>query len=310
MSGLTEPLLRAILDSAPQGVVIFSTDDAVRARYLNAVFTSMTGMTLADDPSGSSCGLAGSAQDRESIERIGQAVRRREPSRLVLRSYGAEAVASWCELSLQPLTESGSDSQYVVGFLRDLAGRVPRQDQSGTEPPAWIREDRLTGLASRDFFDEVLRREWAASQRESRPIGLILIDPDYFAGYNEIFASTGADACLRRVARLVQAAYRRGSDLACRWDGCVLAVMLAGAGAEPSTSYVNSVLARIFEQRIHHPRSPLRYVTASAGIAVLVPQRAQEPTVLISAAESALRRAKSAGRNRAEVAGKADFRAG
>ena len=33
--------------------------------------------------------------------------------------------------------------------------------------PPWEREDRLTGLHSRAYFEELLRRDWQLAQRES-----------------------------------------------------------------------------------------------------------------------------------------------
>ena len=38
--------------------------------------------------------------------------------------------------------------------------------------PAWLREDRVSGLTARQYFDELLRRDWLIARREARPISL------------------------------------------------------------------------------------------------------------------------------------------
>ena len=60
--------------------------------------------------------------------------------------------------------------------------------------PNWVREDRLTGLASRYYFEDVLKRDFALAQRDKTDIALLLFDIDQFGPYNEIFDRAGGDA--------------------------------------------------------------------------------------------------------------------
>ena len=77
--------------------------------------------------------------------------------------------------------------------------------------PNWVREDRLTGLASRYYFEDVLKRDFALAQRDKTDIALLLFDIDQLGPYNEIFDRAGGDAVIKRVARAIAASFRRGA---------------------------------------------------------------------------------------------------
>ena len=82
-----------------------------------------------------------------------------------------------------------------------------------------MREDRLTGLASRYYFEDVLKRDFLLAQRDKTEIALLLFDIDQLGPYNEIFDRAGGDAVVKRVARAIAGAFRRGTDIVGRWEG-------------------------------------------------------------------------------------------
>jgi diguanylate cyclase (GGDEF)-like protein len=173
--------------------------------------------------------------------------------------------------------------------------------------PGWVREDRVTGLRSRAYFDDILRRDFALAQRESRVLALLVFDVDQMSCYNETFERTGGDACLKRIARALTTAFRRGSDLVARWDGAGFAALLPNVVAAQALEQAQAVAQRIHSQQLHHPHSTHRFVTVSVGVAVRVPAVTDIPEQLVSAAEAALTRAKAQGRNRALLAAQKDF---
>jgi len=174
--------------------------------------------------------------------------------------------------------------------------------------PPWLREDRLTGLHSRAYFEELLQRDWMLAQRDSHEIGLTLFDIDDLGTYNETFEKTGGDACIRRVARVIGASYRRGGDLVGRWEGGTFAVLTQGDAAEKASHYAQVVGQRVRDLLMHHPRAGSeRYVTISAGVASLVPPRELPLESLLKATQAALKRSKKLGKNSISTAEAADF---
>jgi diguanylate cyclase (GGDEF)-like protein/PAS domain S-box-containing protein len=177
--------------------------------------------------------------------------------------------------------------------------------------PAWMREDRLTALGSRSYFEELLRRDWQLAQRDSHEIGLTLFDIDDLSAYNDTFDKVAGDACIRRVARAISNSYRRGSDLVARWEGGTFAVLTQGEAAAHAGEYAKVVVQRVRDLLIHNPRAGngSRYVTLSAGVASLVPARDLPLDALIAAGLTALKRAKAVGKNHICAAEARDFKA-
>ena len=174
--------------------------------------------------------------------------------------------------------------------------------------PSWLREDRLTGLHSRAYFEELLQRDWALAQRDSHEIGLTLFDIDDLGAYNDKFDRAAGDACIRRVARVIGASYRRGGDLVGRWEGGTFAVLTQGDAAERAAHYAQIVAQRVRDLLMHHPTAGAgRYVTVSAAVASLVPPRTLALEGLLSACQAAMKRAKKNGKDAIITAEAGDF---
>jgi diguanylate cyclase (GGDEF)-like protein len=65
----------------------------------------------------------------------------------------------------------------------------------------------------------------------------------------------------------------------------------------------NALCQALVEMGLPHEQSPFSVVTASVGVAVLVPKHGQPARALVKSADEALYRAKAHGRNQAMLAG-------
>jgi diguanylate cyclase (GGDEF)-like protein len=90
--------------------------------------------------------------------------------------------------------------------------------------------DPLTGLANHRTFAERLATEIRRSERFDLPLGAFLVDLDEFGAYNEAHGYALGDEALKQVAELIRARMRP-ADLAARFDGDSLAVLLPECGA-------------------------------------------------------------------------------
>lgn len=160
------------------------------------------------------------------------------------------------------------------------------------------RTDSLTGLATRRVFDETVRREWAIAQRSSRPLTLVFIDVDHFKSYNDTYGHMAGDEALVRIAGILAAGLRYGSDIATRYGGEEFVLVLADTTAEVGALIAERIRATVEDCGIAHNGSPLGHLTISLGIASYSNTSICRTEELVMRADRSLYRAKQNGRNR------------
>ncbi|HEX8756855.1 MAG TPA: diguanylate cyclase [Steroidobacteraceae bacterium] len=300
---------RMVVDSAPEGVVVCdATASDHPVIYANAAFAAMSGHAV-DALLGKNLRfLQGSDREQDGRQRMREAVERGEIARVLMRNYRPDGSLFWNEVVIQPVHNPSGQLTHFVGYYRDASQRLKDGEKTSPGLPSWLREDRLTGLHSRAYFEELLQRDWLLAQRDSHEIGLTLFDIDDLTTYNDTFDKSAGDACIRRVARVIGASYRRGGDLVGRWEGGTLAALTQGDAAQKASQYAQVVSQRVRDLLIHHPRAGAgRYLTISAGVASLVPQRGMPLEGLLNGCRAALKRAKATGKNSIVTAEERDF---
>jgi diguanylate cyclase (GGDEF)-like protein len=181
--------------------------------------------------------------------------------------------------------------------------------------------DPLTGIANRRAFDAALGQEWRRMMRHKTALSLLMIDVDCFKRFNDSYGHVGGDECLRAVAQTIAGRVRRAGELAARYGGEEFAVLLPQADIGVASRLAALICDAVRERRIPHEASTAApYLTVSIGVACIadVPKTLAAlsrdnpatslagPTLLVEAADQALYRAKTAGRNRFAVAGPDD----
>jgi diguanylate cyclase (GGDEF)-like protein len=166
------------------------------------------------------------------------------------------------------------------------------------------RQDGLTGIANRRYFDSYLVNEVRRAARERQPLSLILSDVDHFKAFNDCYGHQAGDDCLRRVAAALSSAGRRPADLAARYGGEEFAMVLPGTVLEGAIDVAQAVSRVIEGLGIPHARSAVNpKVTLSQGIVSLTPEKETSSEDLIQRADQALYLAKQQGRNRYIISG-------
>lgn len=159
------------------------------------------------------------------------------------------------------------------------------------------REDGLTGLANRRYFDQVLLQEWERARREAHPVALVFVDVDHFKPFNDTYGHQEGDAVLARVGATLRACLRRPGDLAARYGGEEFVLLLPGTHEEGAIEVARQVRRAISGLGIPHAASSTSdHITASLGVAAVIPGDLDSDT-LVAAADVAVYAAKGAGRN-------------
>jgi diguanylate cyclase (GGDEF)-like protein len=160
------------------------------------------------------------------------------------------------------------------------------------------RQDGLTGLANRRYFDAYLADQIAIARRYGRALSLVLFDVDFFKAYNDHYGHQAGDACLRQVADALRICCRRSADLAARYGGEEFAMILPETDVNDAVRIAESVRAAVAMLRIEHQRSLIApCISISGGIAMLLDGSGDAQQMIMDADQS-LYQAKLLGRNR------------
>jgi len=162
------------------------------------------------------------------------------------------------------------------------------------------RHDGLTDLTNRRTFDTLLAGEVERVRLHlSRECSLLMLDLDRFKLINDTHGHPAGDEVLRVVAQLLRehvGCMREGEQsVLARYGGEELAVLLPGVGLAGALRLAWELRAAI-EARVIPFQGKLLGVTISIG-AACCPDHSQSAASLVSAADNALYRAKSSGRN-------------
>ncbi|MCK0153497.1 GGDEF domain-containing protein [Alcanivorax sp. S6407] len=160
------------------------------------------------------------------------------------------------------------------------------------------REDSLTGLANRRYFDEVLDREWRRCQRERVPLTVMLVDVDRFKAYNDHYGHLQGDECLRALAAELRSYSRRGGDMVARFGGEEFVLLYPGVDETEAARLASRLCRTVRGMGLRHEYNPpFGEVTISVGVAWTVPMENRSAIKLVDAADQALYQAKEGGRD-------------
>lgn len=166
--------------------------------------------------------------------------------------------------------------------------------------------DELTGIANRRHFKTAMAREWRIARRHKSPLSCLMIDIDYFKRYNDSYGHQKGDEILKRIAQEISFHMKRPADLAARYGGEEFVVLFPETPNNAAFMLAERLAGGIMALHIPHEFSPFGEITASIGVATIMPGEEYKGESLIKRTDMALYEAKNAGRNRVNNAGDID----
>ena len=160
--------------------------------------------------------------------------------------------------------------------------------------------DSLTGLFNRRYLEESLEREVFRAKRSKSPLGIVMLDLDYFKPFNDTLGHEAGDNVLRELGTFLQQ-HVRGDDIACRYGGEEFTLILPGASLAVTRARADQLRERIKQLQVDYHGQLLGPLTVSLGVAIL-PDHGTSGQAVLRAADTALYRAKAAGRDRVVAA--------
>lgn len=159
--------------------------------------------------------------------------------------------------------------------------------------------DVLTGLPNRRALTHRLTAEFRRSLRYGTPVSLMLIDVDGLKQVNDRDGHAAGDRVIRHVGDTIHQSLRE-SDFGARWGGDEFGVVAPNTTADAARSSAERLVASV--ARITQGHNTVASV--SVGTATFDPAQPKHAdlSALVQAADDALYRAKTSGRNRVQAA--------
>ena len=278
-----------IIDNAGEGIVVYDT----QLRYVlwNHFMEEMTGVA------------AGDLLGRNALE-VFPHLQEQRVDELLRRALGGETVSSpdvhyyvpgterrgWTSAVYRPHYDDAGNVVGVIGLIRDITERKKAEHQ--IEYQAY--HDALTGLANRRLFQEHLSLALALAQRRRTALAVLFLDLDLFKVVNDSLGHTVGDELLREVARRLKATVREGDTVA-RVGGDEFTIVLQELPSDDAAAVVAQKVLRTIAEPMDVSGHRL-YVTGSIGV-TLFPDDGDDAESLLRNADTAMYRAKDAGRN-------------
>ena len=233
------------------------------------------------------CRHEGEGQGDDGYSEIRHAIARGSEGNTVLRLRRADGERRWVELFLAPVRSESGAVTHFVGVLNDVTYRKDAEARLNH----LANHDPLTGLPNRNLLHDRLAH--AIARRREGMAAVLFLDLDRFKLINDSYGHDVGDELLKAVAARLSACLR-GEDTVARLGGDEFVVLLEDLpGIDAAASIAGKIAARLAEPLSVGGRElPL---AASIGIA-LYPRDGRVPQDLLKNADTAMYRAKEAGR--------------
>ena len=205
----------------------------------------------------------------------------------------AQLYASFHRMTASLLDREQKLKELNASLEQQVADRTIALTEANARLTELAARDPLTGLANRRCFEDHLVRAFQHFQRNGLAYSILMIDVDFFKQVNDTYGHAIGDQVLMQLANILSNSIR-STDLVARYGGEEFIVLLGPATSQEQAHIVaekirTSIAAESF------PR--VGEITISLGLAAANPKDEHQEDA-VKRADTALYRAKQAGRNR------------
>ncbi|MEX1262986.1 MAG: EAL domain-containing protein [Actinomycetota bacterium] len=291
----------ALVEQIPAIVYVDIADELMTTTYVSPQILPLLGCT-ADEYVGDPDLWARMLHPDDRASAIETYLRGREigqPFAYEYRLVARDGRVLWFRDSAIVLSNADGEPALIQGVMLDITERKAAEEQI-----AYLAyHDKLTGMANRTMFDDLLERSLSRARRNGDGVAVISVDLDDFKLVNDSLGHEKGDELIRSLADRLREA-TRDTDLVARPGGDEFLVLLADldtASPVPGGQDGGSITAEAVATRIQEAmRQAFQiagtelYLTASQGISVF-PSDADDATTLLTNAESAMFQSKKIG---------------
>ena len=304
---------RSLVEDSPLVSYIDAPDETATAVYVSPQIEDLIGYTVEEwmgdqdlwprilHPDDRARALAENARHNETGE----------PFQLEYRLLHRDGHVVWVHDQARVVRDERGKIVASQGVLLDITTRKRADEQLAFR----TYHDELTGLPSREMFEELVELSVARARRHEGAVAVLCVDLVDFRLVNDSLGHRAGDGLLVAVADRLREATRE-TDLVARRGGDQFLLLLADLDRDETGPDGAVLRAESVAQRVHESLSEAFsvdgtevYITAGVGIS-LFPRDAEDAAALQRNAETAMFEAKRTGGTNYVLSGGADADSG
>jgi len=286
----TEHLLLAkkVIEASLDGIII--TDNKGIIQAVNPSFTTLTGYSPDEVLGKTPAVLSSGRHDKSFYQSMWNSMLAQGywQGEVWNKRKNGEVYAEW--LTITGIRNCKGAIRQFAAIFSDITDRKLKEEQIHS----MAYYDELTGLANRRLLLDRLRQALANAHYHKHKMGLLFLDLDLFKRINDSLGHQAGDEVLQQTARRLEASIREGDSVA-RLGGDEFLVLVPEVESlhllETLAGRITSVLTQPLNVQQNH-----LVISTSIGISVY-PDDGETPEILLKHADTAMYRAKEAGRN-------------
>jgi diguanylate cyclase (GGDEF)-like protein/PAS domain S-box-containing protein len=281
-------LTAKVFESTTEG--IFITDRDGNIVNANQAFTTITGYPVNDVVGKNPRIFKSDRQDRAFYESFWKELKEdgRWQGEMWNRRKNGEVYPCWLRISAME-DEQGKLVHYVAVF-NDITER--KQTEERLEFLA--THDPLTNLPNRVLFNDQFKHALNLASRSEQKVALMYLDLDGFKDVNDTYGHETGDKLLKDISVRLKEELRE-SDTVARLGGDEFAFIIENVKDQEDVTNVAEKVLEVLKEVILVDQLDI-YITGSLGICVY-PDNGDEAEILLKKADTAMYRAKEAGKN-------------
>lgn len=199
-------------------------------------------------------------------------------------------------ISIGGISQHFKHEKRVGKMIGDLGSIALHNDLLFRQLQEAANSDGLTKLYNKKYFLYLLGNQIVKSERDHTTFSLFMFDLDHFKKLNDTYGHLAGDEVLKIMGRIMRDTARE-DDLTARYGGEEFLILLPDTKKDGAFIAAEKIRKALENHNFTNDEGkPMRKVTLSGGISTF-PDDGRGSTALIQAADTALYRAKQAGRN-------------
>lgn len=281
-------LAQKVIEASLDGILITDAQGVIQA--VNPSFTALTGYAaeeaIGQTPKLLSSGLHDAAFYQEMWDSLQQ--HGYWQGEICNRRKNGDLYTEW--LTITGIRHATGEIRQFAAIFSDITERKRKEEQIHS----LAYYDELTGLANRRLLQDRLDLALANAKRHQHKLAVLFLDLDLFKRINDTLGHQAGDAVLKEIAqRLSQLA--RGGESVARLGGDEFTILVPEVQALMDVEQLAAQIVTSLSQPLVIEQQSL-VVSTSIGISVY-PDDGQSAEILLKHADTAMYRAKEAGRN-------------